>query len=232
MTLAKAVLEAGIIPGDSATRSRKKAYSERLSHLLADALASALRSRGFRGVKPLEGGPREREFQGGLGPKKVDVSCADERNGLRLAVSIKSICFAPNGKNLKNRFGDLCGEAITLHMRFPYSVVCALFAFPETADSDRGPAKPVSTFRRALDLFATISGRSEYTGPGEKFENVSVLLFRPRTKESGDTRIRLFNGSPDPGSPVEITEEMYLDLLHRIFTRRNPHEAPGLDPEE
>ena len=59
------------------------------------------------------------------------------RHGLLLAVSIKTINVQPYGKNLKNRFGDLCTEAITLHMRFPYSVVGALFAMPEDANRDR-----------------------------------------------------------------------------------------------
>ncbi|MGH9665118.1 MAG: hypothetical protein ACRD9L_11900, partial [Bryobacteraceae bacterium] len=141
-------------------------YSERLSRYLAVEVSSALRTAGFPNVKPLPGGPGEKEFQGGLGPKKVDVSHADEPHGLLLAVSIKSICFAQFGKNLKNRFGDLCTEAMTLHMRFPYSVVCALFAFPVEADTDISEqGRRMSTFHRATKLFATISGRRNYPGP-------------------------------------------------------------------
>jgi hypothetical protein len=48
----------------------------------------------------LPGGAREKAFQGGLGPKRVDVSYADERHGLILAVSIKTITSEPFGKNL------------------------------------------------------------------------------------------------------------------------------------
>ncbi|MCL4369956.1 MAG: hypothetical protein M1380_03480, partial [Chloroflexi bacterium] len=174
------------MPPTTAQQATKKRYSEQLSAALAIELAAALRSIGFRGVRPLKGGPGEVEFQGGLGPKKVDVSYADERHGLLAAVSIKSICFEPYGKNLKNRFGDLCTEAITLHMRFPYSVVCALFAMPEDANLDRTALRRISTFRRAAMLFGTISGRQDYSSAGERFEDVTMMLFRPVREGGGE----------------------------------------------
>lgn len=110
-----------------------------------------------------------------------------------------------NFKNLKNRFGDLCTEAITLHMRFPYSVVCALFAFPVACDE-------------ATRLFATISGRREYTDPGEKFENVTMMLFQPVSADllAG---ARLF----DAQTGEEVPEAMYFENLRSIYNRRNPH---------
>ena len=56
-------------------------------------------------------------------------------------------------------------------MRFPYSVVCGFFAFPLMADQDVTKGRRQSTFRRAMKLLASISGRANYTDPGEKFEN-------------------------------------------------------------
>ena len=100
-------------------------------------VADGLRSVGFEKTKPLRDGTTEKEFQGGLGPKRVDVSFSDEQHGLLLGVSIKSICFTPFGKNLKNRFSDLCTEAVTLHIRFPYSVLSGLFAMPVSAAAKR-----------------------------------------------------------------------------------------------
>ncbi len=184
MSLLDAVIATGQIPLDSVPQAEKKRYSERLSGHLAVEVAESLRIVGFPNVKPLRDGPKEKEFQGGLGPKKVDVSYADEQHGLLLAVSIKSINFAPFGKNLKNRFADLCTEAITLHMRFPYSVVCALFAFPVAANEDATQGRIIPTFQRAANLFATISGRHEYTNPGEKFENI-ICCFSSRLRKAG-----------------------------------------------
>ena len=77
---------------------------------------------------------------------RVDVSFSDDRHGLLMAVTIKCLNFPsypkikgtdppqfdyekkPNfSKNIKNRFGDLTTEAITLHLRFPFAVVGCLY---------------------------------------------------------------------------------------------------------
>jgi len=219
MSLLEAVIATGLLPPDTATQAQKKRYSEVLSGHLAVEVAEGLRTVGFPNVKPVRGGPGERAFQGGLGPKKVDVSYADEQHGLLLAVSIKSINFAPFGKNLKNRFADLCTEAITLHMRFPYSVVCALFAFPIAADEDVTEVRTVSTFRKAIQLFATISGREEYTDPGEKFENVTLMLFQPVKEDQPKPWVRLM----DARTQFEMTKQEYFLMLRNIYNNRNPH---------
>lgn len=223
MSLVDAVVRTGVIPLLSQPQAIKKRYSEVLSKNLAVEVAGGLRASGFRNVRPLPDGRGEKEFQGGLGPKKVDVSYSDEWHGLLLAVSIKSICFPEYGKNLKNRFADLCTEAITLHLRFPYSVVCALFAFPVGADEDVTRLRPISTFRRATQLLATISGRQEYTDPGEKFENVTMMLFKPVTENDSAPWVKLF----DAKTGTEIDEATYFHTLRRIYNLRNPHAAIG-----
>lgn len=235
MSLRDAVLVTGPIPPLDAARSVKKRYAEVLSRHLAVEVADGLRRVGFPNVKPDRNGPHEKEFQGGLGPKKVGVTYSDEQHGLIFAVSIKSINFPPFGKNLKNRFGDLCTEAITLHMRFPYSTICALFAFPATSDQDhsieRG-RRQVSTFRRATQLFATISGRQDYTGPGEKFENVTMMLFHPVSADDSEQgNFDLI----DAQNQQDIGESEYFSRLLELYNRRNPHallDALGQGPED
>jgi hypothetical protein len=224
MSLIDAVVAAGPIPASDAAQHEKKRYAEVLSQKLAQEMAAGLREIGFEGVKPIEGGPGERPFQGGLGPKKVDVSYADERHGLMLAVSIKSITTPPFGKNLKNRFYDLCSEGITLHLRFPYSVICALFCFPVAADENVTTGRTVSTFEQARKLLASVSGRQEYTDPGEKFENVTMLLFQPVTD---DPTKPPFVKLVDSVTRDLLDEATYFDSLRRIFNRRNPHMAVG-----
>lgn len=219
MSLVDAVLHAGEIPSDSFPSDSKKRYSEVLSKFLAEEIADGLRSSGFPTVKPDRDGVGEKAFYGGLGSKKVDVSYSDERHGLMLAVSVKTICAPPFGKNLKNRFGDMCTEAITLHMRFPYSVVCGLFAFPVSADEDISKGRPISTFRRATRLFATISGRREHTDAPEKFENVTMMLFQPADGSSTSPWIKLI----DSETEVELSEEEYFGRLGKMFSVRNPH---------
>ena len=218
MSLLDAVVATGIIPPDSVSREEKKRFSERLSSNLAPEVAEGLRAVGFRGTKPLRGGPGEKAFQGGFGPKQVDVSYSDERHGLLLAISIKSINFQPFGKNLANRFADLCTEAINLHLRFPYAVVCGLFAFPIAADQDVTKKRTISTFQRATTIFASISGRQEYTDPPEKFEHFAMMPFQPVTEGGASPTTRVI----DATSGREISEREYVETVLRIYNKRNP----------
>jgi hypothetical protein len=222
VSLVDAVIATGpLLPGLS--QQQKKRYSELLSKNLAYEVAEGLRTVGFSTIKPVRGGPGEKAFQGGLGPKKVDVAYSDERHGLQLAVSIKSINSPPYGKNLKNRFADLCTEAITLHLRFPYAVVCALFAFPLGADQDLTEGREQSTFARANKLFATISGRREYSNSAEKFENLTTMLFQPYDPNGSDPWVCLYNSE----TYEKMSEEAYFAMIKSIYNARNPHAPIG-----
>lgn len=223
MSLIDAIIATGPLPSEDVTQAQKKRYSEILSSHLAREVADGLRRVGFANVMPQREGPGEKAFQGGLGPKKVDVSYSDEQHGLLLAVSIKSINFPPFGKNLKNRFGDLLTEAITLHLRFPYSVVCMLFAFPVASSEDVTKARRISTFARAMKLFATVSGRRDYTDPGEKFENVAMMLFEPTKGKRRKPKFQLF----DAKTGKSMTAEEYFLSLRQIYNDRNPHAQVG-----
>lgn len=218
MSLSDAVKRTGPIPPKGCTREESKAYAETLSYNLAREVASSLRRLGFDPVRPEADGPGERAFQGGLGPKKLDVTHSDERNGLLLAVSIKSITKAPFEKNLTNRFADLCTESINMHMRFPYAVVGALFVFPDEADTDTTKKRKESTFRRAMRLFGNLTGRAEYNDAPEKFEDVTMMLFCPKGP-SGEPVVRLF----DITTGKQILEPDYFKKLKEIYKRRNPH---------
>ncbi len=219
MSLLDAVIATGQVPLDTATQAQKKRYSEILSAHLAVEVSEGLREVGFLTTKPVRGGPGEKAFQGGLGPKRVDVSYSDEQHGLLLAVSLKTINFAPFGKNLKNRFADFCTEAITLHMRFPYSVICAILALPAAADLDTTSARTLSTFQRAVKLFSTISGRAEHTDPAEKFEHFALMLFQPSTKAKPASILKLI----DATTQQPLSEKQYFSLLRDLYNKRNPH---------
>jgi hypothetical protein len=219
MSLVDAVIEAGPIPPNSSPRETKKNFSEALSAALALHVAGGLRDTGFSGTRPFPGGPGEKAFQGGLGPKKVDVSFSDEQHGLLLAVSIKTINFPEFGKNLKNRFSDVLAEAITLHMRFPYSVVGTLFAFPAAANQDITPRRSSPTFAQAMRLLGTVAGREEYTDPGEKFEFVTLMLYQPLLDAGTQCWVKLF----DAATQTEISEQVLHEQIRAIYNRRNPH---------
>ncbi len=86
-------------PADDAAQSAKKAYSERMSAVVASAFAEELRQRGLIGTRPSYPGDEagvsgaERRMSGGIGAKKVDVTWSTEQSGLQLALSVKCINF-------------------------------------------------------------------------------------------------------------------------------------------
>lgn len=79
-------------PSDDAAQSAKKAYSERMSAVIASALAEELRQRGLIGTRPSSPGDEagvsgaERRMSGGIGAKKVDVTWV--YRAVRLAASL------------------------------------------------------------------------------------------------------------------------------------------------
>lgn len=72
-------------------------------------------------------------------------------------------------------------------------------------------------------LFKTISGREEYTDPGEKFENVTMLLYQPPSGAGSIPWAKLVNCQ----TGNELDEPEYFDMLRDIYNGRNPHAAIG-----
>jgi hypothetical protein len=172
-------------PPDTATAPVKKAYSESMSARLAVAFGEELRHRGLKETRPGESGDlgksgAERRLAGGIGAKKVDVSWTTEESGLLLALSIKTINFRDRRsnnfqKNLTNRRGDILGDALTLHRRFPYAVVAGFMVLDKDARHDQTPRRK-STFENAFPRFRLFTGRQDPGGRDEQFERLYVVL--------------------------------------------------------
>lgn len=178
----------GTLPGkppEDAAQADKKRYSELVSQAMALAFADELRSRGMSEARPVDpgelgGSGAERRMSGGLGAKKVDVTWATEESGLLLAMSVKSINFRDRRtgnyqKNLINRRGDLLGEAMTLHRRFPYAVVIGVLFLDSGAAADRTERRS-STFENAHVRLRLFTDRSDPAGRDEQFEQLYVCL--------------------------------------------------------
>jgi hypothetical protein len=219
MPLTAAIRKAGLRPSDNAGRSEKKNYAERLSNRVALELAARLRNLGVTNCQPDPAGGRERQFAGGIGAKKVDVSFATVEDGLILGISVKSISF-PDArtrnyqKNLTNRRGDLLAEATTLHQRFPYAVLGGLFLFDEGAARDGTRRRP-STFLTAHEYFRAFDRRGSQANAVEKFEALGIVLYRAVKPIS----FRYFEvGQPD--APMDL-DTFFQRLLDRV-AERNP----------
>lgn len=172
-------------PPDAGAPSVKKNYSEKVSNIAAQAFAEELRHRGMSGARPAPPGVvglsgAERRLAGGLGPKKVDVSWATEQSGLLLAVSVKTINLRDRRsgnfqKNLTNRRGDMLFESITLHRRFPYSVLAGfLFLDQDAAKDNTGRRR--TTFDNAHARLELFTGRDDPAGRDEQYEHLFIVL--------------------------------------------------------
>jgi len=205
-------------PADDATREQKKAYSESMSSRIAVAVADELRHRGMKEARPSGPGDvgvsgAERRLAGGIGAKKVDVTWATEESGLLLAVSIKTINFRDGRsknfqKNLTNRRGDMVGEALTLHRRFPYAVVAGVMFLDKDARTDQTVQRK-STFDNAFPRLRLFTGRQDPAGRDEQFERLYLVLVdaNPFTPESQCFEV------DDP-----TTERSWSDMVDDLVT--------------
>ena len=207
-------------PASGSEREDKKGYSEKISQAIALALADELRKRGLKEARPappgvLGGSGAERRMAGGLGAKKVDVTWTTDESGLLLAISIKSINFPNYQKNLTNRRGDMLMEAVTLHRRFPYSVLAAFFFFDKGAESDH-TSRRKSTFHNAHARLKLFTGRSDPAGREEQFEKFYIILMEANLTYA---ELKVYEvGNP---SSVISLETVLDDLLLQV-AERNP----------
>jgi hypothetical protein len=226
MPLKEAIFKAGPRPEDDAPQAAKKNYAERLSNEVALTIAEVLRNKGFKNCcpDPLTGG-REKQFPGGLGAKKVDVSFSNDTAGLLLGISIKSINFADGKtgnyrKNLTNRRGDMMFEATTLHMRFPYAVLGGLILLHEGALSDT-TGKARTTFQRTHYIYRTFNHRASHTDAPEKFEHLAIAIYR-----DDPVTVDIY---PLGDETHTISLDEFLDSLGNSLAERNPDHFEYLD---
>jgi hypothetical protein len=211
-------------PPDTATQDTKRKYSEAMSAKVAAAMADELRHRGMREARPSGPGEvgtsgAERRLAGGIGAKRVDVSWATDESGLLLGVSVKTINFRDRRsknfqKNLVNRRGELLGEALTLHRRFPYAVIAGFFFLDKDARHDQ-TEKRKSTFENAFPRLRLFTGRGDPTSRDEQFEKLYLLL----------VDANLFQPSLACYEVNDAVEELTLDAvfddLIRLVAERN-----------
>jgi hypothetical protein len=223
--LRAALISAGDKPGDFSSAPVKKAYSERISAVVAMAVAEELRERGLKAARPappgvLDVSGAERRMAGGIGAKKVDVTWATEEAGLLLGISIKSINFRDKAsghfqKNVTNRRGDMLFEAVTLHRRFPYAVLGGLFFLDAAAEHD-GTARRRSTFLNTHLRLRLFTGRDDPGGRDEQYERLYIVLLEASSRAA---EFRLYYvGEPD--LPVPASD--VLDKLLAATALRNP----------
>jgi hypothetical protein len=215
----------GAKPPDTATREQKKAYSEKVSDVVALAFAEELRKRGLLSARPappgvVGGSGAERRMAGGIGAKNVDVTWSTEESGLLLAISVKSINFVDLRtknfqKNLTNRRGDMLFESVTLHRRFPYAVLAGFLILDKGAHAD-ATARRRSTFENAHSRLRLFTGRQAPAGRDEQYERIFLALLESDPVSPGYEVYEV--GEPS----ATIALEYAFDALVELIAERNP----------
>ena len=230
--LAAALAELPPKPDDVAKQADKKAYSERVSKVLALAFGEELRRRGMPEARPAAPGAlgdsgAERRIAGGIGAKKVDVTWATEESGLILGISIKTINFRDAKtrnfqKNLTNRRADMLMEAVTLHRRFPYAVLAGFFFLDKEAEND-GTDKRRSTLLNAHARLRLFTGRADPAARDEQYEKLYLVLL-----DGGDPAAPLKAWEVGkPAQPVPF-DDIFTGLAD-LVAERNPDFYESLD---
>lgn len=223
--LAGALKAMPLKPPEDASQPEKKSYSEKLSAALALAFGAYLRERGLKEARPaapgvLKDSGAERRMSGGIGAKKVDVTWATSESGLLLAISIKTINARDKRtknfqKNLINRRGDMLMEAVTLHRRFPYAVLCG-FMFLDRAAASDGTERRQSTFENAHVRLRLFTGRDDPSGRDEQFERLFLVLF------DADNTEKPFEFFAVGEHAASQSAEAIMDDILQITATRNP----------
>lgn len=207
-------------PPDTVAPAAKKRYSELMSAAIALAFAEELRRRGMPEARPAPPGEvgasgAERRLAGGIGAKKVDVTWATEESGLLLGMSVKSINFKDGKtrnfqKNLTNRRADMLIEAVTLHRRFPYAVLCGMFFLDSGAASDQTTTRR-STAVNAHQRLRLFTGRSDPAGRDEQFERLYLILVDANPFTPSFTVHEV--GNPDAEIALDSALNQVVDLV-------------------
>jgi hypothetical protein len=207
------------------TRGEKKNYAERLSRLLAQRLADALRP-DYPGILPDEHGDRhESRARTAKGFKKLDVNYSTPQLGLALGISVKTINFPDRGtgrytKNFTRVDNELRAEAADYHQRQPYAVMVGLIFLPADACSDGVAA---SSFGQAVKVLRYRVGREEPDDDPTLFEKIYIGLYSLEPNTFG--HVRFFDvqrAPPRRGTPADtITFQQLLDEVNRCYELRN-----------
>lgn len=86
----------------------------------------------------------------------------------------------------------------------------------------------VKAAQRTLMLLGTISGRLDYSAAGERFEDVTMLLFGPVKSEGDSPWVKLYSATPRP-ELKEFSEQECFIRLRDIYNLRNPHAQVGVE---
>jgi hypothetical protein len=151
---------------------------------------------------------------GGIRPQNYDVGYRPD--GVRFVSDSKTLNDTKSvGKNFQNMVNDLGTEATTVHIRFPYAVVCFVVIIPSPCLTGQMRER----FTRMLDRLV---GRSSPIDVPHKAEAMTLVMWNPNDGT-------IDPNWPPPGSPLRI--DFFSDQVQMAYHARYdgmaPHDKPS-----
>lgn len=170
---------------DLDNRAAKKNYAEKFSRQLALLFATHLATRypAARVTPNSDGTGQEFKIGGDIDAKRTDVAVWDDRAGLVLGISIKTITARDAAtqrytKNVLRNDMELRDEADKLHRRQPYAYLAAIIFLPLDSTWDGRGQDASSSFAHAVFSFRKRSGRATADSSHfDHFEKIFIGLF-------------------------------------------------------
>lgn len=208
-------------PAESAERSEKKNYAERLSDAFAVLVADLLRDY-FPGILPTsDGGGNESPARTGKGVKMLDVNYSTPQLGLGLGVSIKTLNFKDPRtkrytKNPTRLDNELRAEAMDYHDRQPFSALVGVVLVPfDSADDGNTSNKRASwsSFAQIVNVLRHRVGRRGPKDDAQLFEKGFIGLYEHEGSSAGEIKFfDIEHTPPQFGRPKDLYD---LDGLVR-----------------
>jgi hypothetical protein len=237
-SIAEVLKKAGPRPVETADRSDKKNYAERLSRHLAQLFANSLRP-SFPGVLPDETGRgQESAARTAKGFKKLDINYSTAELGLGLGVSIKTVTARDARskrytKNYTRIDAELRAEAVDYHKRQPFAIMVALIFLPIDSCNDAKPLRTEvdgrdsepSSFGAAVRVFRFRADRQDHRNDLDLFERVLIGLYETEGEEAG--RVYFFDVMDKPpryGRPRAsslLTLDQTVEAIRQTYDARN-----------
>jgi hypothetical protein len=105
--------------------------------------------------------------------KSVDIAVLEEQNGPQVIVGIRSQMSSVS-KNILNYYEGITGDCISLHDRFPMSVLAYVYLLPKRPIKPKNTSETIN-LERAESLFLRITNRGDWRGPKDKYEHFAFL---------------------------------------------------------
>lgn len=222
------------LPNEDSTQKEKKNYAEAFSRELAALFADQVRQRypNARVTPLLDGKEQEFRIGGAIDAKKTDVTVWDDRAGLILGVSIKTITAMDESsqrytKNMKRNDMELRDEADILHRRQPYAYLTAVVLLPMKSTCDGRANNAASSFAHGVFTFRKRAGReSPDSSRYDLFERVFIGLFED------DGAVGFFDTSLAPRKNQPPDELLSLDGLLDEIDRQSRIRNFGVSENE